>query len=96
LIGGVVLIGVAGFIVVALVARATYVWGFGVVFVVGVAVLLALAWFYDRRNARRRAQLTGSDVPLTPREDDEVPGLGLGDRPLPLEDDDERPHRVGV
>ena len=96
LIGGVVLIGIVGLIVVALLARATYAWGFGVVFVAVIVVLLAIAWFYDRRNARHRARLRASEAPLTAREPGGAAALSSGEVPLRAPDDDLGDHRIGA
>jgi hypothetical protein len=54
-IGGVLLFGIAAFVVVLLLARATYAWGVGGAFVFVIVALLIVAWIYDRRDKRRRA-----------------------------------------
>jgi hypothetical protein len=54
-IGGVLLFGIAAFVAVLLLARAAYAWGVGGAFVFVIVVLLGFAWYYDRRDKRRRA-----------------------------------------
>jgi len=54
-IGGVLLFGIAAFVAVRLLARATYAWGVGGAFVFVIVVLLIVAWLFDRRDKRRRS-----------------------------------------
>jgi hypothetical protein len=54
-IGGVLLFGIAAFIVVLLLTRAVYAWGVGGACVGVIVVLLGVAWFHDRRDKRRGA-----------------------------------------
>ena len=95
-IGGVVLIGIVGFILLSLFVRAAYAWGFGGVVVGGIIVLVAFAWFYDRRNARHRAQLRASEAPLTAGEAGGAAALSSGEVPLRAPDDDLGDHRIGA
>jgi hypothetical protein len=53
LVGICLAIGLAAFVILLLIARAAYAWGFLGAFVVFSLVLLAIAWIYDRRQARR-------------------------------------------
>jgi hypothetical protein len=48
--GVIVLIGFAGLILMLLISRAVYAFGFLGAFVAFAAVLLLIAWFYDRRQ----------------------------------------------
>ncbi len=54
-IGGVVVFGLAAFILLILLTKAVYAWGVLGAFVGVIVVLLGFAWFYDRRNAQRRS-----------------------------------------
>ena len=53
LAGVVFLIGVASLILLLILARATYAWGVFGALMVFVAILLLVAWFYDRRQIER-------------------------------------------
>lgn len=46
-------IGIIAFVILLLIARAAYAWGFLAAFLVFSLVLLGIAWFYDRRQASR-------------------------------------------
>ena len=48
--GVVVLIGIAALILMLILTRAAYAWGFFGALMVFVAILLLVAWFYDRRK----------------------------------------------
>lgn len=47
-------VAIAAYLIFALIGRAWYAWGlFGMLLFVG-AILVAVGWIYDRREARRR------------------------------------------
>ncbi len=52
LVGICLAVGLAAFVILLLIARATYAWGFLGAFAVFSIILLAIAWIYDRRQAR--------------------------------------------
>jgi general stress protein CsbA len=45
--------GIAGLILMLILTRAAYAWGFFGAFLLIAVVLLAIGWLYDRREARR-------------------------------------------
>jgi predicted PurR-regulated permease PerM len=45
--------GIAGMIILFLFSRAVYAWGFLGAFLALAVVLIAIAWFHDRRETRR-------------------------------------------
>ena len=50
-------VAVAAYLIFALIGRAWYAWGlFGALLFIG-AVLICIGWIFDRRDARRRADL---------------------------------------
>jgi len=51
--GAVVAIGIAALILLLILTRAAYAWGFFGALMVFVAILLLVAWFYDRRQIER-------------------------------------------
>jgi hypothetical protein len=53
LAGVVVAIGIAALILLLILTRAAYAWGFFGALMVFVAILLLVAWFYDRRQIER-------------------------------------------
>jgi hypothetical protein len=53
LIGGVIVLGVAIFVFFLIINQAFYAWGALGTFIFIGAILLAIAWFYDKRQARR-------------------------------------------
>jgi len=53
LVGICLAVGLAAFVILLLIARATYAWGFLGAFAVFSIILLAIAWIYDRRQANR-------------------------------------------
>jgi len=44
--------GIVGLILLIIFSRAVYAWGFFGAFLLFVAVMLVIAWFYDRRQKR--------------------------------------------
>jgi hypothetical protein len=52
IVGVVLAIGIAVFVALLLFARAVFAWGFLGAFLVLSAILLAIAWVYDRRHPR--------------------------------------------
>ena len=48
--GGIIVIGIAGLILMLLITSAVYALGFLGAFVAFAAILLLIAWFYDRRQ----------------------------------------------
>ena len=60
LIGVTVGLIAAAFLIFALIGWAWYAWGFFGTFVVFAGVLLAIAWFHDKREARRYEDLDAS------------------------------------
>jgi hypothetical protein len=51
-------IAIAAYLIFALIGRAWYAWGlFGMLLFIG-AILVAVGWIYDRREARRRSSYT--------------------------------------
>jgi len=53
LIGVILAIGVGGMIVFLIFSRAVYAWGFLGAFLVLGAIVILIAWIYDRRTQRR-------------------------------------------
>jgi hypothetical protein len=51
--GVVVVFGIAAFVLLLILTRAVYAWGFFGAMMVFVAILLLIAWFYDRRHIER-------------------------------------------
>ena len=51
--GVIVAIGIAGLILMLLITSAVYAWGFLGALVAFAAVLLLIAWFYDRRQIEK-------------------------------------------
>jgi membrane protein implicated in regulation of membrane protease activity len=52
LVGICLAVGLAAFVILLLIARAAYAWGFLGAFAIFSLILLAIAWIYDRRQAR--------------------------------------------
>jgi uncharacterized membrane protein len=57
LTGVVLAFGIGGFILMLIFTRAVYAWGLIGAFIALSAVMLAIAWVYDRRQAKRYDEL---------------------------------------